>query len=91
MFVFVEESAESVTAADLQLRDAVGIGDRVGERVQGPGVGDPAVGPVQNAGTSQVDFPVPGRPGAAYQIILDTDAADGAGADRSAKPGVDHL
>ncbi len=47
MFVLVEEATESITSADAKLRDDVRIGDRFGERVQGPGVGDPTVGPVR--------------------------------------------
>jgi hypothetical protein len=34
VFALVEEAAESFTSADVKLREDVGIGDRVGERVQ---------------------------------------------------------
>lgn len=31
-----------------------------------------------NSGADAVDFPVPGRPGAVYEVVLDTTAPDGA-------------
>jgi hypothetical protein len=43
MFVFVEDAAEAIMSADRQVRGRSGIGDRGGQWVQGPGVGDPAV------------------------------------------------
>jgi glycogen operon protein len=42
---------------------------------------------VLNAGTEPVEFPMPGRPGAAYRVVLDTGAEDGDGGDHAAKPG----
>jgi glycogen operon protein len=36
---------------------------------------------VLNAGPDRVDWPLPGRPGARYRMVLSTDAEDGAGGD----------
>ncbi len=43
MIVFVEESAESIVSADAQAGECRGIGDRLGQRAQGSGVGDAPV------------------------------------------------
>jgi hypothetical protein len=40
MFVFVEESAETIASADMQTCDRGGVGHRLGQRTQGPGVRD---------------------------------------------------
>jgi hypothetical protein len=42
----VQQSAEVIVSADVEVRDRVGIGDRRRERPQWAGVVDAAVGPV---------------------------------------------
>lgn len=44
MFVFVEYSAESITAIDVQMYDLLWICDRFGQRLQRSRVGQPAMG-----------------------------------------------
>ena len=44
--VFVEESAESVASVDAEPCEGRRLGDRVGQRPQGPCVGDAPVRPV---------------------------------------------
>ncbi len=46
MFVFVEESAETIASADMQPCDRGGVGHRLGQRTQGPGVRDAPMGTV---------------------------------------------
>ena len=41
--VFVDDAAESVSSADGQLGELVVVGDRFGQRRQGPGVGNALV------------------------------------------------
>jgi hypothetical protein len=45
VFVLVEESAEAIVSADVEVRDFGGVGDWWRKRAQGPGVVDAAVGP----------------------------------------------
>jgi hypothetical protein len=47
MLVFVEEPAETVVSADVQMRDLVRVGEWLGEWTQRSGVGDASVGPVR--------------------------------------------
>jgi hypothetical protein len=46
MLVFVEDSAESVVAVNVQVCQRGGFGDRFRQRLLGSGVGDAAVWPV---------------------------------------------
>jgi hypothetical protein len=46
MLVLVEDAAETVTSADVELDDPVRIGDRFGQRFEGSGVRNALVGPV---------------------------------------------
>jgi hypothetical protein len=50
VFVFVEESAESIVSADVQMRDRGGVGDRFRQRTQGPGVRDAPMGAGRGCG-----------------------------------------
>jgi hypothetical protein len=43
MVVLVEDAAERVSAGDIQLGEAVGIGDGLGQWLQGPSIGDALV------------------------------------------------
>jgi hypothetical protein len=44
MVVFVEESGEAITSADVQVRDRGWVGDRLGERAQWSSVRDAPMG-----------------------------------------------
>ena len=46
MLVFVEGTAEPVPSSDIQVGDPLGIGDRVGWRVQGCGCSEGSMGSV---------------------------------------------
>src|SRR3954451_3210093 len=46
MFVFVEESAETIVPADAQTCDRGGTGDRLRQRIQRPGVRNTPMGTV---------------------------------------------
>jgi hypothetical protein len=46
MFVFVEDAAETIVSADVQVCDRGATGDRFGQWVQGSGVRDAAMGSV---------------------------------------------
>jgi hypothetical protein len=46
MFVFVEESAETIVPADAQTCDRGGTGDRLRQRIQRSGVRDTPMGTV---------------------------------------------
>ena len=43
MLAFVEDAAEAITSADVQMGYLVGIGDRGWQRMQWPGIGDALV------------------------------------------------
>ena len=43
MLVFVEDAAEAITSADVEMGYLVGIGDRGWQRMQWPGIGDALV------------------------------------------------
>jgi hypothetical protein len=47
VFVLVQDAAEAVAAVDVQVREAVRVGDRFGERREWPGIGDALVRPVR--------------------------------------------
>jgi hypothetical protein len=65
MFVLVQDAAETITSADVQLGELVRVGDRFGQRLQWPIVRDALVRPMlvvedlvlaQAAGIFAVDF-----------------------------------
>ncbi len=47
MFVFIEEAAEAVPSADVQVCDCGWVGDRLGELAQRSGIRDAPMGPVR--------------------------------------------
>jgi hypothetical protein len=51
MFVFIEEAAEAVPSADVQVCDCGWVGDRLGEPAQWSGIGDAPMGPVRVVAT----------------------------------------
>jgi len=46
MFVFMKDAAQTITPTDVEACDRVWFGDRLGQRMQRPGVRDPPVGSV---------------------------------------------
>jgi hypothetical protein len=46
MFVLVQDAAETITSADVQLGELVRVGDRFGQRLQWPIVRDALVRPM---------------------------------------------
>lgn len=51
VFILVQEAAEVIASADVQVCDCGWIGDRLGERVQRPGIRDAPMRPVRVVAT----------------------------------------
>jgi hypothetical protein len=49
MFTFMEDAAEAIASANVQMRDRGRIGDRHREWVHGPGIGDASMRAAKDA------------------------------------------